>query len=139
MDDEIARLAGLDILTPDQILTEGLKVAGFDLKRQQRASIITNIARFKAFFGASPADTANMWEELQTTDIEDALMHKNEKDLYYLLMAFHFLFCYPTKYEAEGLFKVSVRTFYKWAWLFIGKLAALSGSKVSLFYAFNTF
>mmetsp|Transcript_8881 Transcript_8881/g.11820 ORF Transcript_8881/g.11820 Transcript_8881/m.11820 type:complete len:238 (+) Transcript_8881:67-780(+) len=131
MDDEIARLAGLEILTPDQIMTESLKLVGFDLKRQQRASIITNIARFKAFFGASPADAANNWEDLQTTDIKDALMHKKEKDLFYLLMAFHFLFCYPTKYKAEGIFKVSVRTIYKWAWFFIGKLAALSGSKIT--------
>jgi hypothetical protein len=127
----LERLAGMVILTPDQIMAEGLIVAGFELVRQRRAGKITNIARFKAFFGCSPADTAIIWEELQTTDHEEARIDvSSEGDVHFLLMALHFLFVYPTKHRAEGLFQVAINTFYKWTWLYIGKLAALSATKI---------
>jgi hypothetical protein len=129
-DNEIDSMEGLVILTPDQIMEEGLRIAGFDNDRQRLAGVITNIARFKAFYGASPSDVAILWENLQTTEIEEALLDDNEKDLHFLLMALHFLFVYPTKHRAEGLFGVAIKTFYKWTWLYVNKLAALAASKV---------
>jgi hypothetical protein len=127
----LERLAGMVILTPDQIMAEGLNVAGFEIVRQRRAGKITNIARFKAFFGCSPADTAIIWEELQTTGHEEARIDvSGEGDLHFLLMALHFLFVYPTKHRAERLFEVAIKTFYKWTWLYVGKLAALSATKI---------
>jgi hypothetical protein len=129
-DDEIDSMDGLVIMTPDQIMAEGLRIAGFDNGRQNRAGLSTNIARFKAFYGGSPSDVAILWEDLQTTEIEEALLDDNEKDIHFLLMALHFLFVYPTKHRAEGLFEVAIKTFYKWTWLFVKKLAALSSSKV---------
>jgi hypothetical protein len=128
--EDIELLANLVIYTPDEILWEGLQVAGFDRSRLRMAGIITNIARFKAFYGASPSDVAIVWEELQTTDVEEALLSNEDKDIHFLLMALHFLFVYPTKHRAEGLFGVAVKTFYKWTWKFIDKLAALSRVKV---------
>jgi hypothetical protein len=129
--DALERLARMVILTPDQIMAEGLNVAGFELVRQRRSGKITNIARFKAFYGCSPDETAIIWEELQITSDEEARIDvKSEGDLHFLLMTLHFLFVYPTKHRAEGLFDVAINTFYKWTWLYIGKLAALSTAKI---------
>jgi hypothetical protein len=129
-DDDLAAMADLQIFSPDEIMQEGLRVAGFRQQRIANAGIITNIARFKAFYGSSPAETAILWEELQTTKIDNARLQKNEKDIHYLLMALHFLFTYPTKHRAEGMFDVAIKTFYKWTWLFVDKMAALSASKI---------
>ena len=55
--------------------------------------------RFKSFYGSKPIVCAQIWEDLQTTDIVEARIEaKSQKDVDYFLMAHHFLTCYPLNY-----------------------------------------
>jgi hypothetical protein len=109
----------------------GLKLVGFKRRRILRVwSSKTTINRFKGFFGASPAVYAEIWEDLQRTDVVEARVPVQDRNLKYFLMAMHHLKRYPTELERETMFDISRMWGRDWCWYFIEKVQALKAQKI---------
>jgi hypothetical protein len=65
---------------------------------------------FKEFYGSDPVVYAQMWEDLQMTEIPEAHLDINPANNEYFLMALYLLKCYPTEGWLAGLFKVCEKT-----------------------------
>ena len=82
----------LVVLADEQILRKGLEIDGFDDYRQNRVNGDANDKRFRAAFGSSSLVLAEIWEDLQTTDNDEARIHpKYSSDVDRFLMAMYFL------------------------------------------------
>jgi hypothetical protein len=60
------------MFTAQEIQKEGLTLAGFDAKLQARVGDRRNAERFVEKFGLTPAVCAEIWHDLQSTDIPSA-------------------------------------------------------------------
>jgi hypothetical protein len=118
------------IVTADEIMRQGLELAGFDHRRINSSGRVGNYRRFKAWYGSSPIVYAQIWEDLLTTEIAEARIRPKD-DLDHFLLALYFLRTYPTEANRSGIFKMCEKTVRKWTWYFAGKIAALKGQKVS--------
>ena len=119
------------ILTPKEIMKIGLKlIVGFKRQRIRRARRKTNVERFKGFFGASPAVYAEVWEDLQKTDVVEARVPPQDRNAKHFLMAMHHLKRYPTELEREAMFDISRMWGRDWCWYFIEKVQALKAQKI---------
>ena len=121
----------LVILTADQILRTGLLVVGFSDRRIQNVERAKSLERFRTAYGSNPIVYAQIWEDLQTTEIPEARIDKKTMDLNYFLMWLRFLKRYPTECELAGTFKICEKTARTWAWFYAQKIQALKGQKVS--------
>jgi hypothetical protein len=120
------------IFTPDEVLRIELEVVGFDHCRQNNVHRNTNLSRFKSHYGSLPIVYAQIWEDFQTTEVAEARIAVPKLvDFDYFLMAIHFLKCYPTEKQQEGIFKCCEKTARKWAWYYSTKMQALKVQKVS--------
>ena len=119
------------ILTPVEILYRGLGIAGFDEDRIARVENPLNQWRFRSWFGSNSNVYARIWEDLLTTEIEEARIPLNANPDYFL-MALHFLKVYSTEEHRSGTFGIGERTVRKWTWYLVEKLSALKEQKVSL-------
>jgi hypothetical protein len=92
------------LYTADEVLVQGLKIAGFDTNRQQTIQRKTNISRFKAYFGAAPLVYTEIWEALQVTRCDSARIDtaKAAVNLETFLSALYFIHRYPTEIERSG-------------------------------------
>jgi hypothetical protein len=87
------------IFTANEILARGPSLVGYDRSRQENISCDTNLKRFRShYYGSNPIVYAQIWEDLQTTEIEEAKISGAAANtgLDYFLMSIHFLKCYPT-------------------------------------------
>jgi hypothetical protein len=117
------------IVTPAQTMSRGLKMAGFDERRMDRAKEALNERRFRSWYGSNPNVIARIWEDLLTTEIEEAqILEKADFD--HFLMSFYFLKVYPTEEHRAGIFQICEKTARLWSWYFVGKLSALKAEKV---------
>lgn len=85
-------------LEADEIMRKGLERMGIDASTQARRSHHTNWELYKKHYGVAPVVAANVWNDLCTTDIEDAKLgarEKGQKGLNYFSMALHFLWVKP--------------------------------------------
>lgn len=120
----------------------GLKLLGVDKERQRRQSKKSNLADFKAHYCVAPIVCAQMWEDLQTTTIQDARVfaaspqnRNSGANLKNFLRAFHFLMRYGTEQERKVATGQARNTVRKWNWFFVEKIGALHGLKV-IFHSF---
>ncbi len=97
------------VLTSHEIMGHGLVWAGYDRFRQENVKESTNIGRFKSKYGSTPLVCAQIWEDLQTTEIPEAHVDEMYLDLKYFLAANNWLFRYPTDEEQSGSFGKSAR------------------------------
>jgi hypothetical protein len=86
-------------LTPDEILKHGLLLVGYTRKRIKRAKRKVNLGCFKGHFGSSPRVIAQIWEDLQRTDIQKSFVPVEMRNFDHFLMAMHHLKRYPTELE----------------------------------------
>ena len=130
-DDDID-VGATSILTADEMLVEGLKLAGFDEAAQKRQPK-SNLQDFKDRYGSSPMVLAVLWVDLQTTSIEKAWVPPEKRKLEYFFMAHHFLKRYPTESERKIAWRhVAKRTATQrnWVWFFVERIAALKHQKI---------
>jgi hypothetical protein len=113
-------------VTADEFMVLGLKFAGHPRVK----SLLTNLRRFKGWYGASPETCAQIFSDLKTTDINEARIKDNE-DPSRFLMAMHFLRAYRTEEQTAGTFRMNEKTARKWCWKYAKKIQALKGKKVS--------
>lgn len=60
------------ILSADEVMQRALEYMGISSDKQATRSYTSNLVDFKGHYGASPAVLAEMWEDLCTTDINEA-------------------------------------------------------------------
>ncbi|KAI2504968.1 hypothetical protein MHU86_9497 [Fragilaria crotonensis] len=118
------------IHTPGDLLRIGLFLVGFDLARQQAVDSNTNVRRFKSHFGSSPVVCAVLWEDLITTDIQEARVVPAPGALDKFLMCLYFLKTYATEEKLSAFSKLNEKTARKWIWFFASKIQALKTKKV---------
>jgi len=121
------------MITPDEILIEGLCLLGFDARRQRTVERSTNVRRFGSHFGSTPLVCASIWEELKTSEDPAVLIDTSKVSLSKFLEGLYYLKRYPTEEEMAGNFGSCEKTARKWAWFLARRLQALKKTKVSTF------
>ena len=112
--DECSFDDGLDeritsIKTPDEMLHEGLLLAGFDAAMQIRQPK-SNVRDFIDRYGSSPTILAIVWIDLQTSPHPEAFVPEERRNLTYFFVSMHFLKQYPTESEKKAAYaKLSLR------------------------------
>jgi hypothetical protein len=119
------------ILSPVEMLHRGLGMAGFDEGRIARVENPLNQRRFRSWFGSNSNVCAQIWEDLLTTEIEEAGIPLLNANPVCFLMALHFLKVCSAEEHRSGTFGIGERTVRKWSWCFVGKISALKEQKVS--------
>jgi len=111
----------------DEILQHGLKVVGFEVRRQTRVRRSRNMERFAAHFAASAEALSKLWFDLQgALDFVPVSRH-----LDYFFCSVHVLAKYPTELELEAKFKWCDRTIRDWVWSFwLPRISALKPAKI---------
>ena len=127
-DDDIP--VGLVIFTPDEMLYKGLTFIGWEEKRLQRRSSETNLDQYGGMYGVSPDVSAQLFEDLQTTNIEKARIEPSKIDAAKLHWSLHFLYRYPTETEWESQWKKCANTIRDACWLYIFKIKSLKVDKI---------
>lgn len=110
------------ILTDVDILVEGLKCAGFDLKRQKRVKLDKNLERFRAFYGVGPTATAQLMYDLK----------EKYKDINYsdCLMGMSWLKLYLTLPVMEGFWKKCDKNISKIVKDYVSRIQSLKDRKI---------
>jgi hypothetical protein len=95
------------ILTAQEMQQEGLAVAGFDVKHQERVGDKRNKQRFVENFGSTPAVCTVIWHDLQSTDIPSARINpRSVKQVKKFLVAMYYLYNYPKEKNIPGTLKI---------------------------------
>jgi hypothetical protein len=120
------------LLTPTELLRFGLILMGFSPPRVDRVNQKQKMDWWASEFRATPQVYAMVFEDLQTTDIEDACIGNDatETECKYFMIAMHFLACYPKMNSMERTFNLSAKTLREQIWFYLGKVQALKVSKV---------
>jgi len=115
-------------INPVRFLELGLDAVGFDENRQRRTRHATNIARFRASFGAGPAACSAIFRDLQTTAIADARI--NKPNSFYFVVAMNWLAAYRKESKMAGFFHSDEKTLRNHIWKYVKAIAALKGEKI---------
>jgi hypothetical protein len=118
------------ILTGDEFLYIGLKLVGYKRRRIRRCKKSTNVERFVEHYGSIPTICAIIWEDLQTTEVEEARVPVEDLNVQFFLMAMHHLKRYPTEGEREAIFDISKKWGRNKVWFFVEKVQALKAQKI---------
>ena len=90
-------IGSIYIVTRDEMLRHGLELLGWSAKKLDRKSKKKDEKQslwFRREFGAAPHVVAQIWEDLQTTNIEAAMIQNATKnDLSQLLYTLQFMKC----------------------------------------------
>ena len=122
----------LVILTAEEILRLGLRLLRYTNKQIDRYKKESANDKFRNHFGGNPHVIAQIWEDLQTTDIEEARLDIDPKyrSCNNFLMALHFLKRYDTEPERESRWQTSDRYLRDTGWYFVKKVQALKANKI---------
>ena len=122
------------ILTGAEILEHGLLLLGWtveQLNRKSKKRHEKQAAWFQAEFGASHHVVAQIFGDLQTTEIPAAQIHCATKlDLDHLLFALHFLKVYPTEDQRQNRWHFSDRYLRDNGWDMLLRIQALKATKI---------
>jgi len=120
------------VYSPDQVLVLGLKIAGYKPRQINRVQRKTNIERFKDSFGVAPIVYAQIWQDLQTTNIAEARIDTTKPSctIITFLQAIRFLKKYDTEKDRGGQTGKCDKFCRYWGWYFLDRVAALRGAKV---------
>ena len=105
-DDEVTfKDPHLIIYTADEVLRIGILLLGFQEKQLHQWVKQTSLDKFRNHFGIKPHIVAQIWEDLQTTDIDEARLDvepAKHRSMDNFLYALHFLKRYDTEPERES-------------------------------------
>jgi hypothetical protein len=120
------------VVTPDELLWRGLVLVGFNAARIGKVKRSTSLSRFRSFYGSNPMVYAEIWQDLQTSLIPEALITTDAVfvNLDSFLLAICFFKCYCTEAQLAGMFNVCEKTARKCCWFFAKKIQALKAAKV---------
>jgi hypothetical protein len=120
------------LLTPPEMLQLGLAVMGFPSERVNRVNYTKRLEWWASEFRTTPQVYAMIFEDLQTTDIEDAYIGDDatEQECKDFLISMHFLACYPKMNTMEQTFNLSAKTLREKIWFYARKVQALKEYKI---------
>ncbi len=118
------------ILTADEFLKIGLQLVGYKKRRIRRAKKRSNVERFLGHYGSIPCICAMIWEDLQTTEVEEARIPAEHLNVAFFLMSMHHLKRYTTEVEREGIFDISLKWGRDKVWYYVEKIQALKAQKI---------
>ena len=129
-------MAALDIKSAEDVLQLGLEYVGISYEEQEVKSHKLLVESFHDHYGCIPVDLAQMWYDLQTTDIQEAKLkedEKNEKGFRMFMAANYFIWTNPKNAGlVSSRFKICKRYVQSnqqlWKWVL--KMGALMPSKV---------
>lgn len=128
-DDDVS----IDILTADELLRIGLETRGFSEERLAKNNEQRLHDRFKSFYGCSPITVAQMWTDLQTTEVDEARIGV-EGDMKIRILDFlntlEWLKCYEPEANREVRSGLASKTLRKRCWWYCRKLQALKVDKI---------
>jgi hypothetical protein len=128
-DDDIP-LGNLVILTADEILLEGLNIIGWDTSRVEKWKNKKALEHYRGMYGINPVVTAQLLEDLQTTEVGDARIEPGQLDIPKLHWTLHFLYRYPSELERTNLWKKCANTVRGACWFYTAKIRALKATKI---------
>lgn len=105
-------------------LALGLRYEGFHPSSEQQ-----NHRRFRSFCGVDPGVCAELFIDLQTL-VDGAIFGIGRHDASYLLLALHWLFCYPTISSLAGKFQLAEKAARSWAAKYTKAIQSLKEHKV---------
>ena len=119
-------------LSPSDIRNRGLAYLRI---RSEGRSVAAQNADFHDHYGSSPLDLAEMWFDLNATDIPGAKLtgnEKSEKGLKQFFVTHHFLWAYPknSKILAKALEHPERYCRGEPLWKWVGKIAAMKAKKI---------
>ena len=117
------------IVTPDEMLYEGLLLAGFSREKQE-SQPKSNAKDFENRYGSSALVLALCFEDLQSTECDEARVSPEDVDLRYYLMAHHFMKAYQKEHERKCTYQERVATQRDWVWFYVEKICALQAVKI---------
>lgn len=125
----------MDIISAAEVMERGLLFVGFARERQQQMHHHMLLDEFRAHFGCLPIDLAQMWYDLQTSNIAEAVLdndEKNHKGFKMFMAANFFLWSHPKNASLLssrfGISKRQIQSKHFWKWIY--KMSALIGDKV---------
>jgi len=127
------------IVTPEDMLKEGLLTVKYDEKQLQRCCDETNQGRFKDSFGVLPATICKIYEDLQNSNAEDkstnpprSMRLKGSKNnLKWFLRTIYYLRKYPTENDIERQLTVNKGWASTNIWVIIEKIQYLKFKKIT--------
>lgn len=132
MDSDEELVAPKVILTANEMLQCGLTLVRYSEKRIGRVKQTsnTNTTRFKTHFGCNQIVAVQIFEDLQTTEVDDARLDDNKISAKYFLISLNFLFVYETEDRKEPIFDLSQKTTREWVVYYVKKVQALKHEKI---------
>ena len=100
-DDDDISLPDIEIYTAREMLDIGLKLLRWEDHQLARVQHETRVTRYIGHFGAGPGVLAQLWEDLQTTSLEEARVNTSRRCVRIFHSALHFMCRYPTEIERE--------------------------------------
>jgi hypothetical protein len=82
-------------------------------------------------YGVNTVVTAQLCEDLQTTEVEDARIEPGEMNVTKLHWTLHFLYRYPTEVERQNQWNQCANTIRDSCWFYTAKIRALKATKIS--------
>ena len=118
--------------TSDDMLRKGLQLAGVKDRAFAKRSKESLVKTFLDRYGCNHVVTAQIWEDLQRTDVDEAYLPIKDRDkVDYFFMSLHFLKRYPVESERALHYKCHQDTCRDWSWYFITKIQALKKEKIT--------
>jgi hypothetical protein len=114
----------------DEILTIGLQLMKYSEKKINKWKRTRKLDQFNFHYGSFPIVVATIWEDLQTTSIDEAHVPPNKLNINYFLMAMHFLKMYPKEMQKESIWSLDRQTCRDWIWFYVEKIRALKAEKI---------
>ena len=118
------------LLTSMEFLELGLSVWYSPARLKTLRSMKTKISWFKDYYGCRPSVVATIWEDLQTTTVDEARLDEDRLNPKHFLMALHTLKRYPTDNEREGPWDINRDEGRGSVWYYLRKLQALKKEKI---------
>ena len=122
------------IKTPFEMFEQGLKLLRFDNNGCINYASDSMQEQFSSVFGSDAVTLAEIWADLQLTNIPEArIENATEKHLNYFLLTHHWLKVYPTFTSMALTFQAfGIRhTISDWVWSMVYRIAALKPTKIS--------
>jgi DDE superfamily endonuclease len=133
-DSDDSDYANLLIFTSDEILNHGLKLLGWTDKKLARESKHKHEKQanwFSCEYGAKPHVVAQIWIDLQRTEIEDArIIAATEDELTQVLYTLQLLKSYPTEGQRQNKWHACDRVLRDKCWSMLLRLQALKATKI---------
>jgi hypothetical protein len=115
-------IGNLGIPTADEILFKGLNLLGWDTSRVEKWKSETALEQYRGMHGVNPVVTAQLCEDLQRTEVEDARIEPRKMDITKLHWTLHFLYRYPSELERTNVWNKCANTVRDSCWFFTGKI-----------------